>query len=295
VSAGLNICLIGFGEVGQILAADLAAGGARELTAWDVLFPVAGSSPARAVAGSAVRPAASAAAAASGAELVISAVTAARDIEAAAAVAAGMAPGTWFLDLNSVSPSVKQHAARLIGERHGRYVEAAVMAPVPPKRLATSMLLGGPHAGEFLPIARRLGFAGAQVFSQEIGRASAAKMCRSVLVKGMEALLAESLLAARRHGVDEAVLASMRDVLPATDWRAVARYMISRSLQHGARRAEEMREVARTLAEVGVEPSMSLACVDRQDWAAQHRDAAGAGTLEAMLDAILAAERESPE
>lgn len=293
MSAGLDICLIGFGEVGQILAADLAAGGAGELTAWDVLFPVAGSGPARAVAGSAARAAPSAAAAASRAELVISAVTAARDIEAASAAAAGMAPDAWFLDLNSVSPSVKQHAARLIAERRGRYVEAAVMAPVPPKRLATSMLLGGPHAAEFLPIAHRLGFAGAQVFSSEIGRASAAKMCRSVLVKGMEALLAESLLAARRYGVDEAVLASMRDVLPATDWRAVARYMISRSLRHGARRAEEMREVVRTLSDAGIEPSMSVACVDRQDWAAQHGEAAGAGTLEAMLDAILAAEQEA--
>jgi 3-hydroxyisobutyrate dehydrogenase-like beta-hydroxyacid dehydrogenase len=203
-----------------------------------------------------------------------------------------VAPGTWFLDLNSVSPGVKRQAARLIGERGARYVEAAVMAPVPPKRLATAMLLGGPHAAAFLPLAQRLGFAGAQVFSNEIGRASAAKMCRSVLVKGMEALLAESLLAARSHGVDEAVLASMRDVLPATDWRAVARYMISRSLRHGVRRAEEMREVARTLAEAGVEPSMSRACVERQSWAAQHRDAAAASTLESMLDAILAAERE---
>jgi 3-hydroxyisobutyrate dehydrogenase-like beta-hydroxyacid dehydrogenase len=291
MSTRLNICLIGFGEVGQILASDLAAG-AGELTAWDVLFPVADSDPARAVARSAARAAPNAAAAASHAELVISAVTAARDIEATSAAAAGMAPGTWFLDLNSVSPGVKQHAARLVAERGARYVEAAVMAPVPPKRLATSMLLGGPHAAEFLPLARRLGFAATQVFSHEIGRASAAKMCRSVLVKGLEALLAESLLAARSHGVDEAVLASMRDVLPATDWRAVARYMISRSLQHGARRAEEMREVARTLAEAGVEPSMSLACAQRQDWAAQHRDAAGAASLESMLDAILAAERE---
>ena len=292
MSARLNICLIGFGEVGQILAADLCAGAAEKLTAWDVLFPVEDSGPARAVALSAARAAPNAAAAASHAELVISAVTAARDIEATSAVAAGVAPGAWFLDLNSVSPGVKRHAARLIGERGARFVEAAVMAPVPPKRLATAMLLGGPHAAEFLPLARRLGFAGAQVFSHEIGRASAAKMCRSVLVKGMEALLAESLLAARSHGVDEAVLASMRDVLPATDWRAVARYMISRSLQHGVRRAEEMREVARTLAEAGVEPSMSLACVERQEWAAQHRDAAGAATLESMLDAILASERE---
>ena len=50
------------------------------------------------------------------------------------------------------------------------------------------------------------------VFSDEIGRASAAKMCRSVIVKGMEALLGESLLAARHYGVESAVLESLRAV-----------------------------------------------------------------------------------
>ena len=79
-------------------------------------------------------------------------------------------------------------------------------------------------------------------------------MCRSVIVKGLEALLAESLLTARRHGVEEAVLASLPDLFPVGDWRKLARYMISRSLQHGRRRAEEMREAARTVAEAGVEP-----------------------------------------
>src|SRR5205814_2940164 len=76
-------------------------------------------------------------------------------------------------------------------------------------------------------------------------------MCRSVIIKGMEALLAESLLTARRHGVEDAVLASLQDLFPVGDWRALARYMISRSLQHGRRRAEEMREAVKTVAEAG--------------------------------------------
>jgi 3-hydroxyisobutyrate dehydrogenase-like beta-hydroxyacid dehydrogenase len=288
----LRICLIGYGEVGRIFGADFAARGVRELTAWDILFPVAGSGPARAIAGQPVRVAANAAAAVAGAELVISAVTAAQDVEAASAVAAGLARDAWFLDLNSVSPLVKQQAGRIITQCGARYVEAAVMAPVPPRRLATPMLLGGPHAQDFLPLARDLGLAGAQVFSDEIGRASAAKMCRSVLVKGLEALLTESMLAARRYGVEDTVLASMHDVVPAADWPALARYMISRSLLHGARRAEEMREVVRTVEEAGITPSMSTACVQRQEWASQHHDAARSAGLVAMLDAILAAESE---
>jgi 3-hydroxyisobutyrate dehydrogenase-like beta-hydroxyacid dehydrogenase len=179
---------------------------------------------------------------------------------------------------------VKHQAARIVETAGGRYVEAAIMSPISPRRIASPMLLGGPHATDFIGIARPLGFDGAEIFSTEIGRASAAKMCRSVVVKGMEALLGESLLAARHYGVENDVLASLEGLLPAENWPALARYMISRSLVHGQRRAEEMREVARTVADAGVDPWMSSACAQRQDWAAQHRDAASQEDLAAMLD-----------
>jgi 3-hydroxyisobutyrate dehydrogenase-like beta-hydroxyacid dehydrogenase len=126
------------------------------------------------------------------------------------------------------------------------------------------------------------------VFSDVIGRASAAKMCRSVVIKGIEALLTESLVAARRYGVEETVLESLHGMLPVGDWRVLSRYMISRSLHHGRRRAAEMREVAITVAETGIEPSMSAACAERQDWAAAHGAAKDHESLEALLDAILA-------
>ena len=104
----------------------------------------------------------------------------------------------------------------------------------------------------------------------------------------MEALLAESLLTARRHGVEDAVLGSLNDLFPVADWPKLARYMISRSLQHGQRRAEEMREAARTVAEAGFEPWMSRGCVERQQWAADHAQALRGETLTEMLDSLLA-------
>lgn len=288
MSNGSRICLIGFGEVGQILAADLGRSGTHRISAWDIKFAERDSAPRRALVDGIVRAGNDAPDAVAGANLVISAVTAAQDVEAARAAAAGLAPEAWFLDLNSVSPEMKQQASKPIEARGGRYVEAAVMAAVPPKRMATPMLLGGPHASAFLPLAHELGFVGARVFSDRVGPASAAKMCRSVMVKGIEALLAESMLTARRYGVDEAVLASLHDLFPGVDWRGRSRYMISRSLLHGRRRAEEMREVARTVSDAGIEPWMSAACAERQDWLAAHRDAAGHEQLEEMLDAILA-------
>jgi 3-hydroxyisobutyrate dehydrogenase-like beta-hydroxyacid dehydrogenase len=169
----------------------------------------------------------------------------------------------------------------------GRYVEAAIMSPIAPKRIASPILLGGPHAATFEEIAKHIGFVGVEVFSPKLGRASAAKMCRSVMVKGLEALLAESLVSARHYGVEETVLASLHDLFPTPSWPALARYMISRSLVHGKRRAEEMREVAKTVREAGMTPWMSEGCVERQSWASRHCDAASSEDLSQLLDRLL--------
>lgn len=286
MSAFTRIALIGFGEVGQILADDLAKAGVQHLSAYDILFDCPDSIPSRGAGNRGLRAAISAPQAVKDCELVLSAVTAASDLAAARSVVAGLAPGTYYVDLNSASPGMKRQAADIIEQAGGRYVEAAVMTPFPPKRIASLMLLGGCHAEEFLTRATPLGFK-AEVFSPEIGKASATKMCRSVMIKGIEALLMESMLTARRYGVEDTVLASLSDLLPVGDWRRLARYMISRSLEHGVRRAEEMREVANTVTEVGVSPLMSTAAAERQDWAAEHKSALNEESLGALLDSVL--------
>ena len=280
-----SVALIGLGEVGQMLANDLSAAGIGDITAYDILFSDPASAPSRIKAP--VRKCTSTGEAVAGRMLVISAVTAASDMAAAKAVAPHLTPGAFFLDLNSVSPGQKQAAAKIIHDAGGRYVEAAVMAPFAPKRIASPMLLGGPHAAAFLEAVQGLGFS-ATLFSEKYGQASATKMCRSVMIKGIEALLTESLLSARHYGVEETVLASLTDLLPVGDWNKLAGYMISRSLEHGKRRAEEMREVAETVAEAGIAPLMTRACVARQDWAGHYKAALHAD-LGVMLDAVLAA------
>ena len=280
-----RIGLIGFGEVGQTLGADLLGAGCR-VSAFDPLFAVPQSAPSRALSGIPVAAAEHAAAAVRDAELVISAVTAASDVDAARSVAPHLAPGTFYLDVNSVSPRTKIECAEVIGKAGGRYVEAAVMTPIAPKRVASPMLLGGPHAQEFIARAKVLGFAG-QPFAEEIGRASATKMCRSVIIKGVESLLCESLVAARHYGVEKVVLDSLSDLLPVGDWEKTASYMVSRALEHGVRRAEEMREAAKTVAEAGLDPLMASATAEREEWAAAFRDAHMLRhNLTAMLDAM---------
>jgi 3-hydroxyisobutyrate dehydrogenase-like beta-hydroxyacid dehydrogenase len=214
-------------------------------------------------------------------------VTAASDIDAARSVLPGLQTGAFYLDVNSVSPGMKQACSRIIDSAGGRYVEAAVMTPIAPKRIASSMLLGGPHGADFIARAQALGFSGAKAFSHIVGQASATKMCRSVVIKGTEALLLESLVAARHYGVEKTVLDSLSDLLPVGDWDRLARYMISRALEHGTRRAEEMRESAKTVAEAGLAPMMTTATAQREDWAAAQKDAlAHMSDLGALLDAI---------
>src|SRR5262245_53762207 len=163
----IRIALIGFGEVGRILAEDLS--GKARIAAFDLKFADPKSGPSTSARTIGVPAATSAQDAVAGCDLIISAVTAAQTLAAAKSITSGIARNAAFLDLNSASPGVKREAAEVIRRAGGRYIEAAVMSPVPPKRIATSMLLGGPHAEGFLPEAKKLGFAGAEFFSADIG------------------------------------------------------------------------------------------------------------------------------
>lgn len=283
-----SFAIIGFGEVGGIFARDLRAGGATAIHAFDVL------DAARERAGaSGATLHASAAGAASAAEVVFVAVTAGSALVAAQSLAGGLSRAPLVVDVNSVSPSTKIANGQAVEAEGGRYVEAAVMASVPPKGLRTPILLGGRHAAAFTALMAPFGM-DLKTYSEEIGRASSVKMCRSVMVKGLEALTTECMLAARHYGVEADVLRSLSDTLPHEDWRGLARYVISRALIHGKRRAEEMREVARTVEEAGVAPLLSAPIAERQDWAAARGREMGPAQLattdlDALLDGLAAA------
>ena len=129
------------------------------------------------------------------------------------------------------------------------------------------MLTGGAAAPEF---AQRLAPFGMviEVGAPQVGSAAATKMCRSIMIKGIEALLTECVLGATRYGADERVFSSLGESLPGIDWAKLASYMVGRVVMHGERRAREMEEVAETLRAAGVEPIMAEATVRRMDWSA---------------------------
>ncbi len=195
----------------------------------------------------------------SGAPAVLSLVTADQALAAARAAAPHLDAGALYLDMNSVAPATKRAAAEAIEAQGGRYVDVAVMAPVHPAALAVPLLLSGAHAEAAIEVLSACGFTNARAVGAAIGRASQIKMVRSVLVKGIEALTVECVLAADAGGVLEEVLASLGG-----NWPQQANYNLERAMTHGVRRAAEMGEAAQTLRDLGVEPTMTLGTIARQ-------------------------------
>lgn len=270
-----SIGMVGYGEVGRIFTAGLKDRVATT-SAWDLKFDVPALREAQlahaAQAGVAV--CASMAELCARSDLVISAVTASNTLAVAQAAAPHIRPGTVFLDLNSASPGTKQQAAALIDAAGGRYVEAGVMTSVPPYGIRVPMLLGGALAAELSGVLSAWGM-DAKAVSEKLGVASAIKMCRSVMIKGLEALVIESYTTARAYGVEDHVLPTLAETFPSIDWEKQGAYFFSRVVQHGQRRAEEMRESANTVREAGpgFAPFMASAIADKQQWVADQAKA----------------------
>jgi 3-hydroxyisobutyrate dehydrogenase-like beta-hydroxyacid dehydrogenase len=266
-----HVGLIGYGEVGRILAEDLRKAGVR-VSAYDIkLDDERGETMRQHAAGIGVTLACSHAELAAQADFIVSAVTASQDIAVAEACAPAIKKAAWFLDFNSASPGAKRRAADLIDGAGGRYVEGAVMTSVPPYRIKVPLLLGGAGARELAPLLNDLGFA-AKPASDKLGVASATKMCRSIMIKGMEAMVIEAFTTARAYGVEDAVLASLKETFPGIDWEKQGAYFFQRVIEHGRRRAEEVREVAETVREVGLTPWSAQGTAERQAFIADLAD-----------------------
>lgn len=266
----LHVGLVGYGEVGKIFTQALAAKNLGSVSAWDLRLASthADAPQQRAHAAAAGITACDSMAALCGqANLVISAVTASNTLSVAQEAAEQMRPGSIFLDLNSASPGTKAQASQLIDAIGAHYVEAGVMTSVPPYGLAVPMLLGGAKAAELAEALRALG-CDATAVAPEIGVASAIKMCRSIMIKGLEALVIESYTTARHYGVEEAMLATMKETFPGIDWPKQGAYFFSRVAQHGKRRSEEMAEAAVTVREAGFDPTMAAAISTKHGWVA---------------------------
>jgi 3-hydroxyisobutyrate dehydrogenase-like beta-hydroxyacid dehydrogenase len=264
-----RIAFIGFGEAGQTISRGLVKEAQRPaIRTSDILFGTPGGAPLEAAARAfGVGIARDHVDAVREADLVVLTVTASSSLEAAQSCLPGLRKGQLFVDMNSVSPKRKIDTAALVAPTGAGYVDCAVMAPAAPYLHKVPCLIGGPGAAALAPRAAALGMQ-MELVSAEVGQASAIKMFRSVVVKGLEALLVESMTASAAYGVEDRVLASLQETWPGIDWQKLSGYMIERVVSHGQRRAAEMREVSETLQSIGMQPTMAAATAVRQQWVA---------------------------
>jgi len=246
------IAVLGLGEAGSAIAADLAGAGVQ----------VRGYDPAVTATGS-VLDTGSEAEAAHGAVLVLSVNRAKAAVDALRAGLPGLLDGgqprprVVWADLNTASPGTKRQLASLAEDAGVPFADVAMMAPVPGRGLRVPMLASGPGAVRYAALLTPLG-AVIEVLDGPAGLAASKKLLRSVFYKGMAASIVEALDAARAAGDEQWLREHIAAELAAMDTATLAR-ITDGTRRHAVRRAAEMEAAADMLAELGVPPLMAAA------------------------------------
>jgi 3-hydroxyisobutyrate dehydrogenase-like beta-hydroxyacid dehydrogenase len=234
----VKVAMLGLGEAGGRLAADLTAAGAAVHGYDPKVSP--GGDPREVVADC---------------DVVLSVNTAAAALAVAESVRAGLRPGAVYADLNTSAPALKRRLADLL--EGVLFADVALLGPVAARGLATPALASGPGADAFATLIGPLGMP-VEVVSGTAGDAARRKLLRSVFMKGVAAATVESLEAAEAAGEVEWLRPQLEAVLGE---RLVDR-LLDGSRRHAIRRVEEMEAAAELLRELGVEPSVTDAAAD---------------------------------
>lgn len=258
----MKLAFIGFGEAAQAMSLGFQGEGSLEkISAYDIRVDDPQHGPmlkAKAVE-LGVDLAPGVAAAIEGAPIVLSTVQGSAAVRVAESVAPHLAAGQILIDLNSISPDAKQRVAAAVASGGpGDCVEGAIMDAVRPKNHKVPLLLAGPRAEEAARLLNGVGMV-TEAIGDKIGQACSVKMIRSVMMKGVEALILESMAAAETAGVTERILSSVNVTFPGLDWRQLTSHYLKRTHEHGPRRVSEMKEAAATIKGLGLEPYMSEA------------------------------------
>lgn len=175
-----------------------------------------------------------------------------------------------YIDMNAASPMTMERVAARIAETGASFIDAAVMDTVPLKKHKVPIYVSGSKALGFAEEANGWGM-NVTFIGETPGSSSAIKMFRSIFMKGVSALLLETLHASRIYGVEETVLASLNESITARPLQETADLLLPRTAIHAERRVAEMREVMATLGMLGIDATMSEAVAAKLQWLADHR------------------------
>ncbi len=261
----IRIGFIGYGEIGSTLGAGLRGQGLEQVSSYDIgAFegPYAPLIQGRAKAAG-VTLVASPAELVARADIIIGVTPGSASVGSAEAFAPHLTPRHVFIDIASATPKVKLTvAAALAGS--GALVADGSIVGTPKDGLALPILASGPAAEAVRDAVVPWGMK-VEAVGEKLGTASAIKILRSVLIKGIEALTNEMLLGARRYGLEDVVIASAAKTLsrPFPDF---AEGLLTTGVIHARRRSEEAGMAAEALADVGIDPIMSRSTEARLKW-----------------------------
>ncbi len=225
-----------------------------------------------------------------GAECVIAAVPVAAAAEVAGMATAYLAPGALYVDPSPALPEAKEELERVLARVGALYVDAAILGTTAADGAAVPILAAGPGAARFAELAAALDVT---VLEGPAGAATRVKLLRSVFMKGRDALIAEMLVAARRFGLDEAVVGSVKGGGEQAPFPELARRVMTALAIHAERRADEVAASAEILRQAGVEPLLASASEARlRRLAALGLRERFAGERPGSLDEVLAAIEE---
>ncbi len=264
----LSLGFIGFGEAGFELARGLHSAGADSIYACDQKT----SDPARSLwlqnrareAGAIFLE--SIEEVARKADVLLSVVTPEASLSAAQEAVPHLRPGQTYLDLTSSFPEDMKAASALVEPAGAKFVDGAIMGAVPISGHKVLIYTAGSHAEEAARLLNPRGM-NLQPVGKEPGRASAIKLILSISSKGLEALLVETLLAAHPYGVEEQVLSAFHQFFAKGLEAAIDRFVGSDAV-HSGRRVKEMESSVQLLKNLGVDPIMTEATVQRLKWSA---------------------------
>jgi len=265
----LRLGLVGYGEIGSTLGSGLRKSGLSDVSSYDKYafdgpYSELIQSRAKQAGVDLVR---SQEELARRAELILGVTPGSASLESATAFAPHLRPSHTFVDVASATPKVKQAVADKLSGSGARIGDASIMGG-PRDGHGMAMLASGPAAQPFHALMVPWGMS-VEPVGEAIGTASGIKIMRSVLAKGLEALLVECMLGARRYGIDEVVLASFSKFMARASFADTANLLLTTDAIHAQRRAEEAAMSADALSEIGVEPIMTRATAARLRWVAE--------------------------
>jgi 3-hydroxyisobutyrate dehydrogenase-like beta-hydroxyacid dehydrogenase len=255
-----KICFVGFGEAGEALSGGFKS---QSPVAWDLKLPSNAFGFRERVQSAGFQPASSLEDALVGIDWVVSLVTADQAAVVCEQVCSSIRSKFTYLEMNSCSPGTKRSNAQMVAGAGGLLADVAIMSPVNPSRLDTPLLVSGPSAEDCVNFLNHFGY-NASVCGPDVGQASALKMTRSIMVKGVEALSAECFLTAHRLGIQPEIVSSLTKSFDGLDWLQRGGYNLERMSKHGIRRAAEMREVVATIQETGLSADMTRSTIEWQ-------------------------------